>query len=111
MLLMVTVFSLRLLTAGERIDVAICKPDGVTESTISSAKLETEVVFRRIRVHIVWRACDTSLISVSQARASSLIIRLWKNRLPKTVGPASLDVMGEAVVEGHYGGTTADVYL
>lgn len=111
MLLILTAFSLKLLIAGPRIDIAICKPDGVTESIISSARLQTERVFRPIRVYVVWRACDTSIGFVSQARAPVLIVRLWKDKLPKTVGDTSLDVMGDAFVEGHDGGMVADVYL
>jgi hypothetical protein len=104
MLSTIAISILQLLTAGRQIDVAICNQDGVAESVISSARRETELVFRAIGVQIVWQTCETSL-------TSELVVRLWESKVPKTVGPASLDVMGKAFVAGRYGGTVADVYL
>jgi hypothetical protein len=111
MLLTTAVIFWELLTAGQRIDVAVCNPDGVTESVISNAKVETELVYRLMRVRIVWRACETLVTSVSEGRVPAFLIRLSNGKPPATVGPASLDVMGEAFVEGRYGGSTADVYF
>ena len=111
MLLMVAVFSLTLLTAVQRIDVTICNPDGITQYLIFGAKVEIEAVYRPMHVQIVWHACETSFTPVARTRAPTFVIRLWNSRPPRTVGPASLDVMGKAFIEGHSGGTTADVYL
>jgi len=104
MLLMMTVVFMKLFTSGQRIDVALCNQDGLSESVMSTAKAETEVVFRPVQVQIVWHGCENSL-------TSAFVIRLWKDRVPRTVGPASLDVMGKAFVAGPNGGTVADIYL
>lgn len=104
MLFTIAILILKLLTAGQRIDVTVCNQDGVADSVISSAKSEADVAFRPIGVQIAWHTCETSL-------TSALEIRLWKDKLPKTVGAASLDVMGKAYVGGRFGGAVADIYL
>jgi hypothetical protein len=110
-MLLLAVFSLKLFTAVERIDVAICNPDGASKSVISDAKAETEAVFRPMGVQIVWLACEAFFTSVPGAGAPTFLIRLWEDQRPRAVGPASLDVMGESSLEGRHGGTTADIYL
>lgn len=102
--------SLGLLIAGQRIDVAVCNTDRVNESVISKAEVEAEAVYRRMHIEIVWHACGSSLAS-PQTHAPSLVIRVRNDKPPTMVGPASLDVMGKAHVEGHSGGTMADVYI
>jgi hypothetical protein len=109
-LLMTTLCSASLLTAGQQMNVAICNLGGVGGSVIAGAKAETALVYRSAGVEIVWHECDTFPSASAQARDPWFIVRLRTDRPPLTVGPASLDVMGKAFVEDH-GGYMADAYF
>jgi hypothetical protein len=111
MLLLTTLCSIELLAAGRQMNVAVCNADGVREPVIAKAKAETELVFASAGVTIVWRACDGFPTPAEQAREPWFVVRVRTGKPPRTVGPASLDVMGKAFVEEHSGGTLADVYL
>ena len=108
-LLMTALCSVELLAAGQQMNVAICNQGDVRESVIAAAKAETELVYRWAGVTILWRDCD-ALFSAELERNPWFIIRLRTEKLPLTVGPASLDVMGNAFVEKD-GGCMADAYF
>ena len=110
-LLMTALCSVELLTAGQQMNVAVCNLDGVREPIIAKAKAETELVFRSAGVTIVWGDCDTFPTLDALKREPWFFVRLRTGKPPRTVGPASLDVMGKAFVEEHGGGTMADAYF
>jgi hypothetical protein len=111
MLLMTALSLAELKAAGRQINVAICNLGGLNQQLVSHAKAETDLVYGLIGVQIVWRACDTFAASISQARSPWFVIRLWNDKRTTSVGPASLDVMGEAFVDGPDEGTMADAYF
>jgi hypothetical protein len=108
-LLMTALCSMELLTAGQRMNVAVCNMGDVRESVVASAKAETEQVYRSAGVEIVWRACDAFPRQADQTEPW-FILRLRTDKPPLTVGPTSLDVMGKAFVEDG-GGYMADAYF
>ena len=110
-LLMTALCCVELLTAGQRMNVAVCNLDGVREPIITKAKAETELVFGAAGATIVWRDCGVFLTPAEPKREPWFVVRLRTGKPPLTVGPASLDVMGRAFVEEHGGGTMADAYL
>jgi hypothetical protein len=109
-LLMTTLCSASLLTAGQQMNVAVCNLGGVSGSVIASAKAETELVYRSAGVTIVWHDCEAFPPSAGQTNDPWFVIRLRTDKPPLTVGPASLDVMGKAFVEDT-GGYMADAYF
>jgi hypothetical protein len=108
---MTALCSVELLTAGQQMNVAVCNLDGVREPIIAKAKAETELVFRSAGVTIEWGDCDTFPTPDSLKREPWFFVRLRTGKPPRTVGPASLDVMGKAFVEEHGGGYMADAYF
>jgi hypothetical protein len=108
---MAVLCSVELLTAGQHMNVALCNPDGIRESIVVGSKAETELVFGSAGVTIVWRDCGTFPSAAQQTRDPWFIVRLRIDKPPKTVGPASLDVMGKAFVDEHGGGYMADAYF
>lgn len=110
-ILLITAFcSAQLLTAGQPMNVAVCSQGDVRESVIAAAKAETELVYRSAGMTIVWRDCDALPSAAELERDPWFLVRLRTGKPPKTVGPASLDVMGKAFVEEH-GGYLADAYF
>ena len=110
MLLMTLLGSVNLLAASEEMNVAICNPAGISETVVSQAKAEAEAVYRSAGVRIVWRDSAEFSIAASREGAPWFFIRLRNDNLPRSLGPASLDVMGRAFAEDH-GGYMADVYF
>jgi len=110
-LLLASVSSVELLTAGQPIRVAVCNTGGVSEAELSSAKAETEAIYRNVGVAIVWGGCDSFRGAWFPAPAPTFLIRLQNEQPAPRVGPASLDVMGQAFVEACDGGNTAEAYL
>ena len=108
--LMVTLCSAEFLFAGQQMNVSVCNLDNVRESVVASAKAETEAVYRSAGVEIVWRECGEFSTSASQALEPWFVIRLRTDKPPRTVGPASLDVMGRAFVTDAGAGNMADAY-
>jgi len=109
-LLMTVLGSVKLLAAGEDMNVAICNLGGVSETIVSQAKGETDLVYRSAGVRILWRECAEFSASVPKEGAPWFFIRLRSDKPPRTVGPASLDVMGKAFVDDR-GGSVADAYF
>jgi len=109
-LVLTVVSSINLLAAGQEMNVAICNQGGLSQSVVSQAKSELDLIYRSAGVRTVWRECDTFPAPDSKEAASWFIIRLLNGKPPRTVGPASLDVMGKAFVEEH-GGYLADAYF
>jgi hypothetical protein len=110
-LLVTAVSSVQLVSAVQRINVAVCNMDAVGESDVSNAKTETELIYRAVGVQIVWWDCGPFPASSSPERTPWFVIRLRNDKPPSKGGSASLDVMGLAFVEGREGGATADAYL
>ena len=109
-LLMTALCSVKLLTASQQMNAAVCNLDGVRESIVAKAKAETELVYRSAGVTIVWGDCDTFPTPDALQREPWFFVRLRTGKPPLTVGPASLDVMGKAFVEDA-GGYMADAYF
>jgi hypothetical protein len=109
-LLMTTLYSASLLTAGQQMNVAVCNLGAVSGSVIVGAKAETELVYRSAGVQIVWHDCEAFPPPAGQTQNPWFVIRLRTDKPPLTVGPASLDVMGKAFVEDA-GGYMADAYF
>jgi hypothetical protein len=109
-LLMTTLCFASLLTAGQQMNVAVCNLGDVSATVIAGAKAETELVYRSAGVTIVWHDCAAFPPPAGQANDAWFVIRLRTDKPPRTVGPASLDVMGKAFVEDA-GGYMADAYF
>ena len=107
---MFTLCSAEFLFAGQQMSVYVCNLGNVRESIIASAKAETEAVYRSAGVEIVWRECAEFSSPASQALEPWFVIRLRTDKPPRTVGPASLDVMGRAFVTDAGAGNMADAY-
>jgi len=110
-LLLTAVSSVELLAAGQPIRVAVCNVGGVSEPDLSRAKAEAELVYRNAGASIIWGNCDAFQGSWFPARAPTFLLRLSNDKPSPTVGPAALDVMGEAFVEQGDSGNTAEAYL
>jgi len=110
LLLITAVSSVEILAAGRQINVSVCNLEGISDSVLSDAKAETELVFRQVGVEIVWRAYDTFPMAVWPARSPRFLVRLWNHKQHLTAGPSSLEVMGKAFV-GAPGDTVADAYF
>ena len=111
LLILAAVSSVELLTAGQRIQVAVCNMNGVSDPELSRAKTEAELVYRNIGVSIVWGGCTAFRGSWFPALTPTFVIFLRNDRPAATFGPASLEVMGEAYVDIHGGGNTAEVWV
>ena len=107
---MLTLCSAEFLFAGQQMSVYVCNIGNVRESIIANAKAETEAVYRWAGVGIVWRECGEFSTPASQALEPWFVIRLRTDKRPRTVGPASLDVMGKAFVTDAGAGNMADAY-
>jgi hypothetical protein len=94
------------LFADGQMNVSICNLGGLTESKVSRAKAEVEVVFRPVNVHIEWRSCDDY-----RAGAFSFLIRLRNDKPPVTRTADSLGVMGHAYLAESGDDYRADAYL
>jgi hypothetical protein len=111
MLLMTALFSLELHAAGPLMHVAICNVDGVRDSIVARAKVETTLVYSAAGVTIVWHDCYLFPSPTQQQREPWFVVRLRTGKPPLTVGPASLDVMGKAYLAEEGGGSLSDAYL
>jgi hypothetical protein len=108
-MLLTAVYSVSLMAADCEMDVPICNLGEVSQSVLTEANSETDVVYRLAGVQIVWHDCDEFPHSFAQASTPWFIIRLRNDKPPRTVSLASLDVMGQAFVEDR-GGYMADPY-
>ena len=109
-ILLTVIYSVNLMAAEPQMNVAICNLGGLTEYVVSQAKSETDLVYRSAGVQIAWHDCEEFSDLASKPGAPWFVIRLRNDKPPKTVGPASLDVMGKAYVENR-GGYMADAYF
>lgn len=107
MMLLAVVFCATLLATGQEMNVAICNLGGVSGLVISRAKSEADFVYHSAGITILWHDCDALRPSGLQQRDAWFIIGLRNDKPFRTVGPASLDVMGKAFVE-EGGGYLAD---
>jgi hypothetical protein len=57
-MLLTVVCSVNLLAAGREMNVAICNLGAVSESVVSQAKSETDLVYRSAGVQITWHSCE-----------------------------------------------------
>jgi hypothetical protein len=108
--LLVMVCSVNLLAAGHEMNVAICNLGSVSEFVLSQAKSEANLVYSSAGVQITWHSCEEFPTAAPKDSAPWFAIRLRADKPPRTVGPASLDVMGKAFVEER-GGYLADAYF
>jgi hypothetical protein len=97
------------LSAGQHMNVSVCNLHGVRESIVADAKAGTEAVFRSAGIDIVWKDCGEFSPPDSQESGSWFVIRLRNDKPPRTIGPASLDVMGRAFLSDR-AGYMADAY-
>lgn len=109
-LLLVVVFSVARVSAGERMGVAICNRANLPQYLVAQAETEASFVFRSIDIDVLWSDCEAL---ATRNRADGMpwfAIRLRSDSVPNYGGELSLHAMGRAFVSTAGEGFLADVY-
>ena len=101
----------QLLARGQQINVSICNREGVSDAVIFRARAEAGLVYGQAGVEIVWRDCEEFPEGAGRAGAPWYVIAVRSLERKEHVNAASLEVMGEAFLDGPDGGEAADAYL
>ncbi len=97
--------------SAQQLGVSICNIGGVDRSLVTTAKTETESIFRSAGVEIAWIDCGETNVPIDQSIRKVFTIRLRTDITPRSTGSLSMKEMGRTFASDGSSGFLADAYL